>query len=210
MIDVTFDLETENLNLALCRPWQLAYIVADGGRIKKEINRYIDIPDLKMSVDAARITRFSWETYHDRKVPINDVIDEFESYIFSEDKDEEEKIRMIGHNTLGYDIYVLKNLYKLAGRKLDFKKIVYRFYDTLAIARAQHFESRPPKGKFERLEWQYKYLHKYDRAVKTSLSAVAGRNDIEVDPTKTHDALYDVQLNYKVFKKLEYAMELAD
>lgn len=203
MSDICFDTETENLNLRLCRPWQLAFIVADKGWIKKEFDLYIDIDDLNVGDKAAQITKFSWDTYNSRKLPANDVIDIFESYLLDENN------RLIGHNILGYDIYILGNLYKYAGRELDFKKIIYRFYDTLPIARAQHFGSPPPKDKYDFLAWQYKHLTKFEKTVKTTLGALAKRNDIEVDETKQHDALYDVTINYKVFKKLEYALDFA-
>jgi len=200
-MDVIFDTETESLNLGLSRPWQLAFIVAEKGYIKDEYNFHIDIPNLNVGAGAAKVTGFNID-YHNRvKRSLNEVIDTFEPYLMGENN------RLIGHNILGFDIYQLANLYKEVGRKLDFKKIVYRFYDTLSIARAQHFQSPPPKDRNEFLAWQYKHLHKYDKAVKTSLGALASRNNVEVDSTKQHDALYDVQINYKVFKKLEYAMD---
>jgi DNA polymerase III epsilon subunit-like protein len=187
--------------LALSRPWQLAFIVAEKGKAQKEFNLHIDIEGLNISPDAARVTGFNIDKYNRIKIPINDAIDTFEPYLMDDNN------RLIGHNILGYDIYILNNLYKEVGRELDFKKIVYRFYDTLSIARAQHFQSPPPKDKYDFLAWQYKHLHKFDKSFKGSLGAVAKRNDIEVDETRQHDALYDVQLNYKVFKKFEYSMD---
>lgn len=202
MLDVVWDLETEGLNLGLTRPWQLAYIVAENGRIKKKENCFIDIHDLNISEKAAQVTRFSWEKYNLLKRPAEEIVDKFEEFLY------DDEVRLIGHNTLGYDVYILANLYQHIGRKLDLKKIIYKFYDTLSIARAQHFQSPPPKDKYEFLAWQYKHLHKFDKSVKTSLSALAERNGIEVDKSKTHDALYDIEINYLVFKKLQYAIDL--
>lgn len=202
MSNIIWDFETESLSLGLSRPWQLAFIVGEKGWVKKEYNLYIDIHDLNVSAKAAMVTKFNWDYYNSKKISANDVIDTFEPYLLNEEN------KLIGHNILGFDIYQLKNLYEYVGRELDFKKIIYRFYDTLAIARAQHFQSPAPKTGREFLSWQYRHLHKYDRAFKGSLGALAKKNDIQVDESKQHDALYDVKLNYEVFKKLEYSMEL--
>jgi DNA polymerase III epsilon subunit-like protein len=202
MNNLVLDTETESLSLGLSRPWQLAFIFEENGKIKKSVNHHIDIHDLNVGKDAARITGFNIDKYNQIKIPANDVIDDIEPYLMNENN------RLIGHNILGFDIFMLATLYKYAGRKLDFKKIVYRFYDTLCIARAQHYESPPPKDKYEWLAWQYKHLAKFDKSFKGSLAACCKRNDIEVDETKTHNALYDIELNLKLFNKLKYALDL--
>lgn len=203
MLDIIWDTETENLNLGLARPWQLAFIVAENGRIKEQHDLYIDIHDLNISEKAAQVTRFNKSKYDLLKRPASEVVDKFEKFLY------DDNVRLIGHNTLGYDIYILANLYQYIGRKLDMNRIIYKFRDTLAIARAQHFQSIPPKDKHDFLAWQYKHLHKFDKSVKTSLGAICKRNDIEVDENRTHDALYDVELNYLVYKKLKYAIDFS-
>jgi len=202
MNEIPFDFETENLNLGLGRPWQLGFMVVSDRRIKERFSLHIDIPDLCVSQMAAKITGFDLDHHNSVKRPINEVIDIFEPYLMDGNN------KLIAHNGLGYDIYILANLYKEVGRILDFKKIVYRIYDTLCISRAQHFQSPPPKDRYDFLAWQYRHLHKFDKSFKGSLSACAKRNDIEIDVTRTHDALYDVELTHQVFKKLEYALDL--
>lgn len=202
MSEITLDFETENLNLGLGRPWQLAFIVADKGQVRKGYDLLIDIDDLNVSAKAAQISRFDWGKYNQSKIPAEEAVSILEPYLL------DEKNKIIGHNILGFDLYILGNLYKYIGREFDFKKIIYRVYDTLSIARAQHFQSPPPKDRKDFLAWQYKHLHKFDKAVKTNLAALARRNDIEVDDDSTHDATYDVTITYKIFKKLEYALDL--
>jgi DNA polymerase III epsilon subunit-like protein len=196
------DTETENLNAGLGRPWQLGFILEEGSRIKERCDLRIDIPNLNVGADAARITGFNLDYHNSVKRPMNEVIDIFDPYFMDENN------IIIGHNFLNFDIYQISNLYREAGRKLDFKRIMFRIRDTLSLARAQHFQSPPPKDKYDFLAWQYKHLHKYDKSFKGSLSALCKRNDIEIDPSKTHDALYDVFLTYQLFKKLEYSLDL--
>lgn len=201
MIEVVFDCEAESLNLALCRPWQLAYIVAKDGKIIKKVNDYIDIHDLNVSKDAARVTGFDFHEYNRLKIPAKEVFSKFEKYLYNDG------VRFIGHNLLGYDWYIVSNLAEYVGSKLDFNKFIYRTVDTLCLARAQHFQSPAPKNKYDFLSWQYKHLHKHDKTIKCSLSALAKRNDIIVDETKTHDALYDVILTYDVYRKMKYSLD---
>jgi DNA polymerase III epsilon subunit-like protein len=199
---VCYDFETENLNLALCRPWQLAYLIAENGKVKKRRNLHIDIHDLKISDGAAKVTGFSWEKYNREKIPANDVIDIIEQDFINSDS------ILTGHNVLGYDVYIMKNLYEYAGRELDFDSFIFRTIDTLCLARGLHYMVDVPSEPVERLAFMYKMLHRRDKSFKGSLGVVAKNNGIDFDPTKLHDAMYDVELNYKVYDRLVYGTEL--
>ena len=57
---VIFDTETEGLNLVTSKPWQLAWIEAEGKKITKKQNRFLMWEDLNVSEDAARFTGFNY------------------------------------------------------------------------------------------------------------------------------------------------------
>ena len=57
---VIFDTETEGLNLVTSKPWQLAWIEAEGKKITKKQNRFLMWEDLNVSEDAARVTGFNY------------------------------------------------------------------------------------------------------------------------------------------------------
>lgn len=201
MIDITWDLETEHLNLGLSRPWQCSYVVSDNKKIIRHEDMYIDIHDLNISNEAARVTKFDREKYDKLKIPAKQAVNKIKKDFFSAD-------RLIAHNGLGYDIYILANLFDYVGEKLDFSEILYKMRDTLCISRAQHFNSPPPKDINEFMCWQYRHLHKFDKSFKGTLTACCERNGIEVDKSRTHDSLYDTEIGYKLFKQLEYTLEL--
>ena len=60
---VIFDTETEGLNLVTSKPWQLAWIEAEGKKITKKQNRFLMWDDLNVSEDAAKITGFDKKDY---------------------------------------------------------------------------------------------------------------------------------------------------
>ena len=62
---ICFDFETCSLNLTSSdnKPWQLSYIIAEGNKIIKEQDCYIHWPDLKLSPEARKITKFNDAKY---------------------------------------------------------------------------------------------------------------------------------------------------
>ena len=60
---VIFDTETEGLNLIKSRPWQVAWIIAQGDKIISRNDRFIHWPNLNVSEGAAKVTGFSMKEY---------------------------------------------------------------------------------------------------------------------------------------------------
>ena len=60
---VVFDTETEGLNLIKSRPWQVAWLIAEGDKIISRTDRFIHWPNLNVSEGAARVTGFSKKEY---------------------------------------------------------------------------------------------------------------------------------------------------
>lgn len=200
---VVFDAETESLNLVLSRPWQLSYLICDNsGTVLKSFDRFIDVPDLQVSKDAARITGFNRENFDRLKESPKKIWDDFKKFLF------DPQYYLVGHNILNFDIYQLKQLAEIAGEKINYQSWLDRCIDTNALAKAVK-KSIPVEGKNdqEKLEWQFKLIRTRFRAVKSSLSVMCKYYDIPFDATRLHDGLYDISLNAKVFSKLIHETE---
>lgn len=205
MRKIIFDYEAESLNLGLARPWQLAWRIEEDGKVIDRKERWIDIHDLYVSEGAARVTHFTYEKWESRKVPAKDVVEEIEEDFFGDPE-----TMLVGHNILGYDVYIKKNLYSYVGKPLRFDRFMLRCRDTLAIARARWLQLEAPEQRTHQfILWQYRMLNAHQKGMKTKLSDLCNEFGIPFDETKTHDALYDVDLNSKVDDKLLYALDLS-
>ena len=65
---------------------------------------------------------------------------------------------------------------------------------------------KPPKEKV--LSWQYKLTSFRKRGLKASITALCKSYDIQFDKTKLHDAIYDVRMNYEIFRKQLWEIEI--
>jgi DNA polymerase III epsilon subunit-like protein len=199
---VVFDFETCNLNLGLTsnKPWQLGYIECIGNKIINKKDCYIDWKDLKVSKDAARITGFSLNKYDKLKQDARKVLSDFENLIY------DEEYLVIGHNVLGFDVYI-HNLYrKLLNKNSDYSYI-NRVIDTNCLAKAKktdiHFSNNDSL-----IEWQYKLLHYRKKGLKTNLKQLCKDYDINFDESRLHEALYDVEKTFEVYKKILWDIEI--
>ena len=158
-----FDYETCNLNLGLTanKPWQLGFLVCQGKKIIDKKDFYISWDDLKVSADAARITGFSKSKYNRLKKDANNVLEEFEKYLFNDE------YIIIGHNVLGFDVYI-HNLHRKLLKKPSNYSYINRVIDTNCIARGLKNDISFSKDS-KLIEWQYKLLHHRVRGVKTNL-----------------------------------------
>ena len=186
------DTETEGLNLVSTRPWQVSWITAKGKSITSKNDRYLLWNDLKMSDGAARITGFNFFDYkskaEDPKIVLNDlwkiILDP--TYI------------IIGQNILGFDVYVLNILRKCCGLNSDYSYIS-RVLDTRALAMAIATNNKEI-SKSDVL-MQYKFVNHRDKKIKTSQSALLKHYQIDHDPSMLHNALYDIEMTFKIFQK---------
>tara|TARA_Y100000593_G_scaffold90842_1_gene178169 strand:- start:991 stop:1632 length:642 start_codon:yes stop_codon:yes gene_type:complete len=199
---ILFDFETCSLNLGSLdnKPWQLSYLIAEGNKIKEKKDFFLLWDDLKLSEDARRITRFNDKKYLKSAVPPEFVLKEFESYIYNEE------YKVVGHNILGFDVYVHGILRRLCGLKPDFSYIK-RCIDTNCIAKAiKNQISFSQEDKF--YNWQYKLQNERFKGVRTNLKQLCKDYDVEFDEGKLHDALYDIEVNFKVFNKQLWDIEV--
>ena len=189
---VVFDTETEGLSLTESRPWQLSWIVCKGDEVLEEHDEFVLYEDLNVSEDAARITGFNMEKYRSKAKPPMEVWKSFANYLY------DEKNIMVGQNILGYDIYILNTMMRGIGLQNNWS-FMNRMLDTRALATAL-FKDIKPSG--DLLSWQMKLMNYREKGLKTSQAFLLKHFNIDHDPSRLHDALYDIQMNYKIFRKL--------
>ena len=197
---VIFDTETEGLNLVTSKPWQLAWIEAEGKQIKKKQNRFLMWEDLNVSEDAARVTGFDYKSYVKQAEDPAIVYKEFIDLINQDD------VIIIGQNLLGYDIYILGVIARQLGLKIDYS-FVNRIFDTKAIATALAKGNKTPDND-DFASWQIKWLNYRERGLKSNQKYLLEYYDIDFDPKKLHDALYDIEKNFEIFLKQIWELEI--
>ena len=199
---ILFDFETCSLNLGSLnnKPWQLSFLLARGKKILEKQDYYINWEELPISADARRITRFNEKKYRKTSVDPIFVLKEFEKYIY------DPKYKIVGHNILGFDVYIHGILRSLCGQEPDYS-YVSRCIDTNCIARAIKNQIKLQEGD-DFLSWQYKLLHHRTRGVKTNIKQLLKDYAIDFDEAKLHDALYDIEVNFKIFQKQLWDSEI--
>lgn len=197
-----FDTETEDLNLFSTRPWQLSYLLCEGVQIKQKHDYLLEVENFKISKDAARITNFKKEIYEAKKVPAKPEIERFMRYYNHPD------VWIVGHNIINFDLYTVRNMCRENGVPHDYNKVLPRYIDTNCLAKAIKLDLMPPKDPEEFMIWQIKLSNFFQKGLKTNLAQMASEYDIEFDRDRLHDALYDIELNWKVFLKMKMDLKL--
>lgn len=195
-----YDFETESLNLYYSRPWQLSFVIGQGNQTLEEHDYFIDIPDLKVSDEAAKVTNFSWERYNKLKRPKEEVLEVFDKYLYDSD------YIVCGHNILNFDTYIHTTLRRICGKKEDYSYLE-RLIDTNCLAKAIKCEIEKPKDE-EMIQWMFRLASFRKRGVKTNLKALLKEYDIEFDEKMLHNSLFDIRYNYLLLSKLLWNINL--
>ena len=154
--------------------------------------------ELHVSPEAARITRFSDEKYKKLRKPHEKVFPLMEKWL-------EEADYVVGHNILGFDIYLILEFYKKMGK--NGTHLVDKMIDTYCLSKAYKLGSQKP-AEASLIEYQYRCLNIHKRGLGGSLKAMGHNFDNEHDYGKLHDALVDLELNLKVWNKLKWQLEI--
>lgn len=197
---ICLDCETESLNLFYSRPWEIAWIVARKDEILEKFCYLIKWPDFKISEDAARITKFNEDEYQRNAKSPKEVYSILSKYLY------DPKISIVGHNLLGFDVYQLASLQRAVGAKVDYS-YVNRLYDSFALAKAIKLDGKLQKDE-NLLAFQYRYLNFVKKGLKTSLATLAKEYELVNEDGGFHRALYDVEVNYKIFRKMLWQIEI--
>jgi len=193
---VFFDFETCGLNLGSLRnkPWQLAFIVIHDDRIVEECDYWLRWEGIKVSEGAAKVTGWTKEKYEKKAIDPIAPIAHFEKYLY-----DPEYIK-VGHNILGFDVYMHGICRRLIGKRPDYSYL-NQLIDSLALSRAINENIDIQDGE-DLLLWQYKVMSLRKAKGKNKLIDLCKKYKIPFNMQKLHDALYDIQKNHEVFKKL--------
>jgi DNA polymerase III epsilon subunit-like protein len=198
------DIESFNLflNFAHNRPWQIGILNVRGETIKNFLDIHINWPDaphLKISAEAAIITRFNQKEHDKLAIAPEEAFYKFWNYLVDCDY-------LIMHNGLKFDLFLLKDYAEMM--KVDWKFLVNKIIDTNAIAKGIKLgiPYNSKDGSF--IEYQYRMANTYAKGVKTNLKALGKEYGIEHDYENLHDALQDISLNLKVWNKIKYQVEI--
>ena len=197
-----FDFETCCLNLGSLdnKPWQLGFIVINKGKIVKKKDYWIHWDDLKMSDTAAKMTGWTQVMYDKKAEDAKKILAEFEHYLY------DESYINVGHNILGFDIYIHGIFRRCLGKNPDYSYIK-RSIDTLCLAKAIKNEIKFSQND-NFFNWQYRLNNMIDRKSKKKLMDLCKDYDISIDESKLHDAMYDIEQNYEVFKKMLWEVNI--
>jgi DNA polymerase III epsilon subunit-like protein len=199
------DVETTGLNLIYALPWQLGYTTFTLDNNLTEANRYIWWPNLKVSADAQRITRFNPQEYKEKAEDPTKVLEEFEDILYSE------SYKCVSQNWLGYDSMIINVWRRALGKKpyYDYLYQHFKVYDTLSLSRSIRKGIKPDTSSSNAfLAWQYKMQSIHEKNLKCSLGAIGKELGVQFDEAGLHDALKDVRLNREVFRKQVWSIEL--
>jgi DNA polymerase III epsilon subunit-like protein len=195
------DCETCNLNLnwQLNRPWQVGILFVRGEAIEHSDEIWIKWGDkFRVGDEAAKITGFTKEALEQRGISPEEAFQRFWSFLVKADY-------IIGHNLLGFDVYLLKGYAEQMG--VDWSFIVPKIIDTKALAMGIKTNNPVPKGcKLD--EYQYNTGNYVVKGIKTRLSYLGKEMGIEFDENALHNATEDLKLNLAVWNKLKYLIEL--
>jgi len=198
---VFLDCETFNLCLNSCHnlPWQIGMIKVVADKTVATKNYYIKWDThLKISADAARITRFNPKTLEKKGLPPEEVFPTIEDWLDNCD-------HIVGHNFLGFDLYLIKDFYKYMGK--PYKHLVEKVIDTNCIAKGLKLGNYY-KQDDNFLEYQYKMYNERKKGMRTNLAALGREYEIEHDDEGLHDAVVDLKLNIKVWNKIKWMIDL--
>jgi len=174
-------------------------IETDGTKKTDERDYYIKWDtDFKISEDAARITRYDDNFVQKNGKTLKQTLPTIQKWLDKADY-------IIGHNILGFDIYLIKELYKLHGK--DYKPLVPKIIDTNCIARGIKMDI-PYKAGEDFAEYQYRIYNTRRKGIKSNLTSLGKEFGIDHDYENLHNAIVDLELNLKVWNKLKYSLEL--
>ncbi len=196
---LVLDTETEGLNLVKSRPYQVSWIIAQGDRVLEKNDRYLWWSNLKVSEGAARINKFKYDYYKSRAEDPKSVWEDFSKELYNPE------YKVVGQNLLGFDVYMINVWRKLMGLGSD-HSYVDRIIDTLSLARAIAKEDEPNFDNF--MCWQYGWNNFFQRGLRAGQATLLKKYNIPHDKDRLHDALYDIEMNFKIFRKQLYDIEL--
>jgi len=127
-------------------------------------------------------------------------LNKFEKYLY------DDSYLIIGHNILGFDVYIHSIHRILCGKTYDYSYI-NRVIDTNCLARSIKNQVSNSEED-DLLSFQYKLLNLRTKNIKTNLKQLCKDYQIIFDETRLHEALYDVEKTFEVFHSMIWTKEI--
>lgn len=199
---ILFDLETCHLNLVNKdnKPWQIGYVIGEGKNIVKTVAHMILWDPLNITDGAAKVTKFDKKKYLEEAKNPKSVYSELETYLY------DKNYIILGHNILNFDVYLLNIWRQLIGLKTDYS-FIERCFDTNALSKAIKLNVKPREDE-NLIAFQYSMLNHKQKGLKTNLTTLGTEYKLEFDPESLHDASKDTELNWKVWNKIVWEIEI--
>lgn len=195
--------DTETLSLSLVgyknnRPWQISWRTFSLKKDYENFDFYMNIGAVP-NLEIQKLTNYSQRRMDEEGRDPKEIYQLFAKYLY------DPNYIVVGHNILGFDIYMLNQLANSVGLKHDYSYLG-RSIDTLNLAKAYRFKQKVERDNL--YLWQRKMGSMFQRGMKCKLGDLAKEFDIPFEEEKCHDASYDIELNEKVFKELLYKVEI--
>ena len=189
---IIWDTETEGLCKFFSRPFQIGFLIVENNKIIKEYESCIKW-DLKISKDAARVTKFDEKHYKEHATQNKEILDIFESYLYNPN------YYIMGMNILSYDSLIHNTWRRNLGFKSDYSWL-NRLIDIHPLAKGAKLEI-PYNRNDDFLAYQFRMSSIKKKGLKTNLGFLAKENKIELDENKQHSGLYDCHLVLSIWNK---------
>lgn len=194
---IASDFETTGLNLFASIPWDISWLIADAKQVYEREQHYLWFPDLKVSAQAAMITRFNYQIYKDRAEDPRKVLDRYEERLFDTSLD------VVGQNFF-YDGDIHKTLRRVCGLPYEPYSWMPRLIDTNCLSKAYRLGIQPDRANF--LAWLYKMKSIHSK-LKTRLGTMCEELGIPFDNNQAHNSLYDIDKTRELYEKLKWCIE---
>lgn len=197
-----YDFESYSTNLCIRNlPWQCSWLTFDAYKVYDYCDYYIKWPQGAPSKEVQEITGYSQKRMSEEGRDPAEVFDLFQQYLL------DPQYIILGHNLLGFDVFVHRQWAKELKRLHDFQ-YTKRIIDSLCIAKAYRFDKPIDKEKFLPWQWKMEGFYTKGRGMKCKLNELAKEFDIPVNHELLHHAEYDISLNKEVFEKLIWKVEI--
>ena len=166
------DCETCHLNLAMDNlPWQWAILECEGEKILQEHNHYVNWPNLRVSEEAARVTRFNHDFVKRNGIQPEKALEILDSFIYNKD------YLLLIANGLRFDVFVHNIHRRLSNKNTDWSYLE-RVLDPVALAKEVFCNIK--KSENDSLFQHQMRLHNFrSKGIKTSVNALCKHYKIE-------------------------------
>lgn len=192
------DKESEGLHLQRHRPWEVAYLICDAKQVYERVVERIWWPDLAITAEAARITRFNYADYKATAKPADEVLARYEERLY------DPSIIPVGHNFY-FDGYMHNNWRRGVGKREDWSWLA-RMVDTHCLFKAMKKGWKPDLSDYE--SWQWRAQNWREKGLKSNLGFVCRELGLDYDETQAHGALYDIERTREVLFKEIWSVEV--